>query len=162
MTTALYLRIAAYGLAALLFGSVGWFVNGDRWEVKYDALQAGHAQELADYQEKAKDALQAQLEQFQTTSANNARVINDLQTQSNQALADSARDHDLVQRQLNAASRDPRYRTVPQAGDQPATAPARQAPGDGQTGELLVATADECRANARQLNALIQEIQPQL
>lgn len=162
MIPSLYLRIAAYGLAALLFGSIGWFVNGDRWQAKYETLQASHAQDIADAQEAGRKALQAQLEQFQATSANNAKVIYDLQTQTQQAQADSARDRDLVQRLLNAASRDPGYHAVSKTGDQSGATPASQAPGDGQIGELLVATADECRANARQLNALIAEIQPQL
>lgn len=162
MISSLYLRIAAYGLAALLFGSIGWYVNGDRWQAKYEGLQAAHAQEMADAQEAGRKALQAQLEQFQATSANNAKVIHDLQDQTQQAQADSARDRDLVQRLLNAASRNPGYHTVSEASHQPGATPAGQAPGDGQTGELLVATADECRANARQLNALIAEIQPQL
>lgn len=162
MIPSLYLRIAAYGLAALLFGSIGWLVNGDRWQAKYSALQASHALEVADIQSKAEQRLQAQLEQFEATSANNAKVIHDLQSQTEQAQADSARDRDLVQRLLNAASRNPGYHAVSETGHQPGATPAGQAPGDGRLNQLLGNTADECRANARQLNALSAEIQPQL
>lgn len=163
MIPSLYLRLGAYALAALLCGSIGWFVNGDRWESKYEALIAGHAQELADAQAKAKEALQAQLEQFENTSANNAKVIRDLQTQTDAAAADSARDRDLVQRLLHAAAQGTASGSpVPQAGRQPAIAPAGEASGDGQLGKLLIGVADECRANARAYNALIAEIQPQL
>lgn len=160
--TALYLRIAAYGLAALLAGSIGWFVNGDRWEAKYESLQAGHAQELADAQGKAKQALQTQLEQFQETSTNNAKVIDALNTQTLQAQADGARDHDLAQRLLHAAQGSAGSPGVPQTGHQPATPPAGDPQGTERLGDLVVAAADESRACARQLNALLEELQPQL
>lgn len=163
MIPSLYLRITAYGLAALLFGSIGWFVNGDRWSARYEALIAGHAQELADAQAKAKEALQAQLEQFENTSANNAKVIRDLQTQTDAAAADSARDRDLVQRLLYAAAQGtPGPGAVPQAGHQSPVAQAGQPQGTERLGNLLIGTADESRACARQLNALLEELRPQL
>lgn len=163
MIPSLYLRLGAYTLAALLCGYLGWAINGTRWSARYEALVAGHAQELADANAKAKEALQAQLEQFENTSANNAKVIRDLQTQTDAAAADGARDRDLVQRLLHAAAQGtPSPGPVPQAGHQPSTAPAGETSGDGQLGKLLGDTADECRANARAYNALIAEIQPQL
>lgn len=163
MIPSLYLRIAGYTLAALLFGAAGWWINGDRWQAKYNALQAGDAQARADGEAAVRKALQAQLEQAQDVSANNAKVIRDLNQKTEQAVADSTRDHDLVQRLLTAASRPATAGgAVSQAGGVTGTAPAGQAQGDGRIGDLLVATADECRANARQLNALIEQIQPQL
>jgi hypothetical protein len=160
--SSLYLRLIGYGLlTALVFGA-GWAVNGNRWQAKYEALIAGHAQEMADAQAAGRKALQEQLEQFQNVSANNAKVINDLQNQTQQAQADSARDRDLAQRLLNAASRNPGYHTVPETRDQPAATPAGQPESTQHLRELLVATADESRACARQLNALIAEIRPQL
>lgn len=161
--SSLYLRIAGYALAAFLFGAVGWQVNGYRWQARYQALQAGDAQARADGEAAVRKALQAQLEQVQDVSANNAKVIRELQTQTEQAVADSTRDRDLVRRLLTAAARSvPPSAPVSQAGGYPGAAPAGPAPGDGRIGDLLVATADECRANARQLNALIEEIKPQL
>ncbi len=119
------LRIAwPYMLCTGIGFGVGDYLEKNHWETKYEALQAGHAQELADAQEAARKALQAQMEQFQATAQNNERVINALQIQTQQAQADSVRDRDLVQRLLNAASRDPRYHSVPQAGDQSAVASA--------------------------------------
>lgn len=163
MIPSLYLRLGAYTLAALLCGYLGWAINGDRWSARYEALVAGHAQELADAQAKAKEALQAQLEQFENTSQNNAKVIDALNTQTLQAQADSARDRDLVQRLLHAAAQGtPGGGPVPQAGHQPATAQAGQPQGTERLGNLLIGTADESRACARQLNALIEEIGPQL
>lgn len=161
--TSLYLRIAAYGSAALLCGYLGWAINGTRWSARYEALIAGHAQELADAQTKAKEALQAQLEQFQATSQNNAKVIRDLQTQTDAAAADSARDRDLVQRLLHAAAQGtPGAGAMPQAGHQSPAAQAGQPQGTERLGNLLIGTADESRACARQLNALIEEMAPQL
>lgn len=161
--SSLYLRMAGYALAALLFGAVGWNINGYRWQARYSALQAGDAQARADGEDAVRKALQAQLEQAQDVSANNAKVIRELQTQTEQAVADSARDRDLVQRLLAAAARSATAGSpVSQAGGVAGAAAAGQAPGDGRIGDLLVATADECRANARQLNALIEQIQPQL
>lgn len=161
--SSLYLRIAGYALAALLFGAIGWHINGYRWQARYSALQAGDAQARADGEAAVRKALLSQLEQAQDVSANNARVIRELQTQTQQAVADSTRDRDLVRRLLAAAARPaPAGPSVPQGGNIPGAPPAGPAPGDGRIGELLVATADECRANARQLNALIEEIKPQL
>lgn len=161
--SSLYLRIASYALTALLFGVIGWHINGYRWQAKYQALVAGHALELADAQAKAKEALQGQLKQFQATSANNAKVINDLQNQTQQAIADHARDSELVRRLLDAAAADRSGGGgVPQAAHQPAAAPAGEASGDGRLGKLLGDVADECRANARAYNALTAEIVPQL
>lgn len=161
--SSLYLRIAGYTLAALLFGAIGWHVNGYRWQARYQALQAGDAQARADGEADVRKALQAQLEQAQDVSANNAKVIHELQTQTEQAVADSARDRDLVRRLLAASARSAASSTpVSQAGGDPGAAPAGPASGDGHIGDLLVAVADECRSNARQLNALIEQIQPQL
>jgi hypothetical protein len=158
-----FLRLAWPYLACFGIGlGTGGYLVGNHWESRYNALRASTEQGLADAQAAARKALQEQLEQFQATSANNAKVINDLQTQATQAAADSARDRELAQRLLNAASRDPRYHTVPEAGDQPAASPAGQPQSTEQLGDLLVATADESRACARQLNALIEEIRPQL
>jgi len=157
------LRIACPYLACIGVGlGTGGYLVGNHWEARYSALQAGHAQEMADAQAAGRKALQEQLEQFQNVAANNAKVINDLQNQTQQAQADSARDRELAQRLLNAASRNPGYHTVPETRDQPAATPAGQPQGTEQLGELLVATADESRACARQLNALIEEIKPQL
>lgn len=160
---ALLARVWPY-IACLGIGlGTGGYLEKNRWEARYSQLQASTEQRLADAQEAGRKALQSQLEQFQVTTANNAKVINDLQNQTQQAQADSARDRDLVQRLLHAAAeRDPRYHTVPEASHQPGAPPAGQTFGDGRLDQLLRDTADECRANIRQLNALRLEIQPQL
>lgn len=158
------MRLAWPYLACLGLGvGAGGYLVHLRAAARYESLQASTEQGIADSQAAARKALQAQLDQFQATSQNNAKVINDLQNQATQAAADSARDRDLVQRLLDAASqRDTSYHTVPKTADKPSAPAAGPAQSDGRIGELLVDTADECRANARQLNALIEEIRPQL
>jgi hypothetical protein len=157
------LRLAWPYLACLGIGlGTGGYLVGNHWQAKYERSQAAAQQGLADAQAAARKALQAQLEQFQNVSANNAKVIRELQTQTDAAVADSARDRELAQRLLNAASRNPSYHTVPETGDRPATAPTGESQGADELRGLLVATADESRACARQLNALIEEIRPQL
>lgn len=141
----------------------GGYLEKNRWQARYNAVQTAHAQELAEAERKARERIQDQLEQFQATSANNARVIHDLQDKTAQAVADRARDRDLVQRLLNAAAeRDSHYHVVSEADHQPGTPQAGESQGPDRLGDLLIATADESRACARQLNALILEIQPQL
>lgn len=158
-----FLRIAwPYMLCTGIGFGVGDYLEGNHWEARYSALQASHSQEMADAQAAGKKALQAQLEQFQNVTANNAKVINDLQNQTQQAQADSARDRKLAQRLLNAASRSTGDHAVFKTGDQSAAPAAGESQGTDGLGELLVATADESRACARQLNALIEEIKPQL
>jgi len=158
-----FLRLAWPYLACLGAGlGTGGYLIGNHWEARYSALQASHAQEMADAQEAGRKALQAQLEQFQNVSANNAKVIRALQTQTDAATADSARDRELAQRLLHAAQGGSSCHAVPQAGAGPATAPASQSQSTERLGDLLVAAADESRACARQLNALIEEIKPQL
>lgn len=164
MTTLLaFLRLAWPYLACLGVGlGTGGYLVGNHWETRYSALQASHAQELADAQAAGRKALQAQLEQFQNVTANNAKVIRELQTQTDAATADSARDRELAQRLLHAAQGGSSCHAVPQASGGPAATPAGQPQGTEQLGNLLVAAADESRACARQLNALIEEIRPQL
>lgn len=161
--TSLYLRLGAYTLAALLFGSIGWFINGDRWQAKYEALQAGDAQARADAEGAVRKALQAQIDDAQAVSALNNKVIHDLQAQSDAVAAQRDVVTGQLKRLLTAQARSTTPSgDVPQALSQPGTVTAGPTPGDGRIAELLGDAIAECRGNSRIQNALIQEITPQL
>lgn len=160
---ALYLRVAAYGTAALLIGTAGYKVGSNHWETKYQALQAADWQGRAQREQVTRKALEGQLAQARATSSNNAQVLHDLQNQTAAIVADRDRTSDLVRRLLARPARpSPASRPVPEASDQPGTARAGEAGGDEQVAKLLVDTAAECRENAARQNALIAQLKPQL
>jgi hypothetical protein len=160
---AIYLRVAAYGAAALLIGGAGYKVGANRWETKYQALQAENWQGRAVREEVIRKTLEGQLAQARVVSTNNAQVLHDLQTQTAAIVADRDRTNDLVHRLLTRQARSSAASgPVPQAADQPGAARAGEAGSDDPTAKLLADTADECRGTAAQLNALIAQLRPQL
>lgn len=159
----LYLRIAAYAVAAALLFGAGFKVATWRGDARYSALQVADVTARAHGEETVRQALQKQLDTVKTTSANNAQVIGRLQDENTQIAADRDSTRLLVQRLLNRpsspAAPDP---TVPKtSGGQPAAA-AGGAGGNGTAADLLVAAAEECERNADRLDALSAQIRPQL
>ena len=131
-----------------------------RLQSQYAALQTQDAQNLAASEKAAADTLQAQILARNQTDANNAQVIATLHAQADSAADDLSRANRL----LELAARENRAGggAVPQAANQPGAATAGQAAGASDLARLLVATREECTANAGQLDALIAEIRPQL
>jgi hypothetical protein len=158
----LYLRLAGYGVAALLIGGAGYKFGANHWETKYRTLQAADYEGLSQREQAARKALEGQLTQARAVSTNNAQVLHDLQTQTAAIVADRDRTNDLVHRLLTRQARPAASPVVSQAADQPGTARASEAGGDERLGELLGDAATECRTNAAQLNALIAQVKPQL
>ncbi len=158
----IYLRVAAYGLAAALIGTAGYKAGAHRWEARYSALQAQGWQTTALRAEVAQKALQSRLDEAEATSQNNARALEELHHETAAIAADRDRVNDLAHRLLERAARAARRPVVPQAADQPGAPRASEAGGDEPAAKLLVDAAAECRATAAQLNALIAQINPQL
>jgi hypothetical protein len=158
----LYLRLAGYGAAALLIGGAGYKAGASHWETKYSALQTENWQGRAQREEVTRKALEGQLAQARAVSANNERVVNDLQIQTAAIVADRDRTNDLVHRLLTRQARPAAGPSVPTPINQPGAARASEAGGDERLAELLTNAADECRTNAAQLNALVAQVKPQL
>jgi hypothetical protein len=159
----LYAKLA--GAAAILLALIGfgWWLGSSHWKAQYEALQAANWQGQAQQQKDRADALDSDLKNLQAAAANNAKVIHDLDEQNATSLADRDRIAGELGRLLNHQN-DARAGdcAVPQAaGGQSAPKPG-PAQGDGRLAGLLADTIQECRANGRQLNALSQEIAPQL
>lgn len=159
----LYLRLAAYGAAALLIGGAGYKVGANRWEAKYQGLQAADWESKANREGAARKALEGQLRDAQKTANTNSKVIHDLNTQTVAIAADRDHSVELARRLLASAARPrPGSCSVPEAPDQPATAGTGETASNERLAGLLADAAAECRGNAAQLNALIAEIKPQL
>lgn len=158
----LYLKLAGGLIVALVIGSAGYKVGADRWQTKYQTLQAENWEGLAQREAAARKAVEGQLAQARAVSTNNAQVLHDLQTQSAAIVADRDRTNDLVRRLLARQARPAASPVVPETGGITGAARAGEAGSDERLAELLGNVADECRANAAHLNALIAEVKPQL
>lgn len=161
--TSLYLKIGAGLVIALLAGFGGFKLGSNHWQTRYNDLQAENWQAKAMGERVVRKAVEAQLAQSQATFRNNAQVLRDLQDTTASIAADRDHSRDLVRRLLASAARpSPASSPVPEAGHQSGTAPAGAAGSPVEVGELLTDAAIECRNNAAQLNALIDQIRPQL
>jgi len=132
---------------------------------RYDALQtslasykAQEAEKDAAAQKAAADALQAQINSRLATEANNGKVISQLQSERDAAVA--ARN--FSDRLLAAAAKAPHCAAVPTApgGSPPDAAP--ESPGGGQLAELLKPAALETAQCFEHYIGLQAELQPQL
>lgn len=159
----LYLRLAGYLILIAGVFAAGDRVGALRWQTKYEALQSADWQGQANAQRARADALDAQLRAQKAVFQGNAQVIHDLQQQRDEAVGEAKHFADAAQRMLDASARPaPADCPMPKtAGDSRASA-ASPASGDGRTAQLLGDAVAECRANARALNALQEEIRPQL
>lgn len=159
----IYLRLAAYGLAALLLFGAGWKVASWRDSGILQARIASDATDRANAETAIRTALQAQLVAAQTTARTNAQIVENLQHENANVVA--ARDanlalaHRLLTRQTCPASST---HSVPETPDQPgASGTSNPGASDSLAGDL-VAAADGYERCVNQLNALIAELKPQL
>lgn len=166
--TALEIRIVLYAL--LSFGIIGTtaYATHKLDDARYESLEAQYAKyqsqvqaDAVTSQKAATDALQAQIDARISAEANNAKVIQTLQSK-----ADGARsDADLANRLLNSAIET----GAAAAGDKmPKAAGGSIASAAGGTQERagletsVAGAIGECERNANRLDALIAEIRPQL
>jgi hypothetical protein len=160
----LYARLAAYAvLGAVLFGG-GWYLGGLSPKRALAVLEAQDWQAKAQASDVALKATQAQLKALADADAKNAGIIKDLNDANLKTAADRDRNAALYQRLLH------RPQAAPPSGSAqvPAAAAGQGASGPGGTdgadpaGELLADASAECHRNSDRLDALIEELLPQL
>lgn len=162
--TSLYLRLAAYVVAAGLFFGIGWRVGGLGPKASLAALQAQAWQVKQQATAAALAATTAQLQKLQAVSVNNSATIQGLQDENAKIAADRDANVALAQRLLNSAARatSSGSGSVSETkGGQPAPAAGRTS-GNGSAAGLLADAAAECQRNADRLDAVSAEIIPQL
>ena len=139
-------------------------------QIPYARLQttfASYKAQVADANEKAQqaatDALQAQINARLTTEANNGKVISQIQSERDAAVADAQ----FAKRLLAAAQARPAATgdPVPTTAGGSGSHGAASAPGNRPTPEfsqLIADSATECRVAIQRLTALQLELAPQL
>jgi len=155
-----------YMLVAVLGGwAAGWTTHAvdsialNRQKTAMASYQAQVADQEAKAEKAAREALQAQIDAHHVIDQRNERVIADLTQRAQAAESDAALTGRLLAAQK---ARLPPSHPVPEAAHQSATVDASETSGLGQLAAATAAALNECRGNARQLNALIAEIEPQL
>lgn len=159
-----FLRIAYPWLIGAVLGAWG---AHELDQIPYSRLQTTlasertqRADELAAAQKAAAEALQAQINTRLTTEANNGKVLSQLQSERDTAIA--ARD--FSDRLLSAAAqaKPPGSHPVSAAGHQPTPDAAAQPSGGGQLAQLLTAAAAETAQCFEQYTGLQLQLAPQL
>lgn len=141
------------GAGALIYGK-GHSDAATACAARWEARNAAEADAAAKASAKYLADLQAVNERNQDIRS----TLNDRETE----LAGVTRDRDLARRLLAKAATAPRGGAVPQAGSGPGTPAAGGASSDGRLAGLLGDALDECRRNARRLDATAAELIPQL
>lgn len=151
----------------LLTAAAGGFISHEIDQIPYERLQTSFssykaqvAAANAQAQKAASDALQAQIQTRLTTEANNGKVIAQLQSERDGAVADAQ----FARRLLAAAQALPTTPSHPGAstpGGSGADDPAGSS-GDRPLAQELELAAGECRAAIQRLAALQAELGPQL
>lgn len=159
----LYLRLGAYLAAVLACIAIGWHMGSLGPKRDLAALQAQDWQAKYSDSQAALTAVQGQLKQAQTVSANNSAVIQGLQSDNAKIAADRAADLQLARRLLNSANpATTGSGVVSKATSGQPTPGAGQPAGPSVLESLLADAAAESEHCAAQLNSLIAEIRPQL
>ena len=129
-------------------------------QAKFDLYQSQVAQANADAQRASSDALEAQIQTRLQTEANNGKIIQQLQSQRDGAMA----DRDFARRLLAAAQAESTASggAVPKTADRPG---APSAPGNGSDQPLADEVGDaaiECRDAIERFAAAQAQLIPQL
>jgi hypothetical protein len=159
------IRFWPYVLGLVLLTASGIAIDRHRHNVDEAAWQAKwQARDLADAKAAAA-ATAANDAALNAAQKRNEEILSALNDKTAEAAA-VARDRDLARRLLAAATRPPAVGgPVPQAGGQPGTAAPGGPGSDSGLGSLfgyVAAALTECRANADRLDALQEQIRPQL
>lgn len=158
------LAVAAVAVFMLLGGTIRGCVDSrdyDKLAAEYQQYKTEVADQHARDEIAATKALEKIIDEHNAVARHNEEVIDALQ----KSLDTTTADRDLARRLLAAARKAPANdpdSQMPKTPSQRGAAPAGEGRGDEPLVELIGDAAGECRANARQLNALIEELRPQL
>lgn len=152
------------GIAIALLAS--GFATGDHWgaagpEKALATLKAQQATAVAQQQATYAADLAKQLKDYQNTTANNQKVMTELQSEN----ATVSADRDFARRLLNAARAAPaptHSATGTGPGGGPVASAVPQNSGDGSLVGLIGGATGECRDAMQRLAGLQDEIIPQL
>lgn len=158
--TSLYLKIAAGVIVAFLAGFGGYRMGASHWEHKYDALVAENWKGTAQSERTARKSVEKQLADVREQLHTNEAQLDDLHEKQAAVVADRDRTRALADRLLHRSC--PNRAAVPAASDQPGANAAAQQREDDRLRELLVDARAECLGTANTLEALQNELRPQL
>lgn len=149
---------------ALVVGiGTGWKLGSGHWEGRYQALQAEGWRDKALGEEAARNVVEGQLRDARKTIKTNSEVMLELKDKSIAIDAARSRDRILIDRLFKQTARScPDTGTLQPPDRQPRTAPARGDASGERFADLSANTLAECDRNSSRLNALIQQILPQL
>lgn len=160
----LYLRLAAYALAAALIFGGGWHMGGLAPVKALADLKAQDWQGKAQANAAALAATQLQLKTLQDTVDRNAGIIQGLNNENLKTAAERDHNADLYRRLFNNPSGPTTARggSVPEATGASSAAGAGGAGGGGAAAGLLADASAECKRNADRLDAASAEVIPQV
>jgi hypothetical protein len=141
----------------------GWHFGSGRWQAKYERLQAENWEGQAKAERVARTALQDQLEAQNETLAHNAQVMNELDQKRAAIDADRDRISAQLRRVLAQAARScPSGGAVPETDHRPGAPQTGGDEGAERLARLAGAAIAECRGNNARLDAVVEQITPQL
>lgn len=159
-------------LAAFVGGAaVGWTTHKfDSIELaRQRAASEGYKAQVADQdraaEQKAREALQAQIDQRHAVDRNNEEVMSDLRKRTADAESHYSADRAFIHSLLDSASKNPTAKSdpVPEGQGGSGTAPAGGSVSSQAMAEQLCAdTKAEDERNANRLDALIAEVTKQV
>lgn len=136
----------------------------DRLLTTYASYQAQVAQENANAQQAAREALQRQIDERHAADLNNTQVMNDLKQRMAEADSHRSADAAFIRSLLEQSSQAgvPASHPVPAPGHQPGPPAARPPGGAEQVADLCADTKAEDEYNADRLDALLAQLKPQI
>lgn len=156
------------GLAALCLLIGGFFthlyenVRYQKAQEAFTAYKEKVAEQEAANEKTAREALQKQIDDSHRIAQDNDRELQDLHTKLAEANRSRDQSRDAVRSLLRDAAQNAGSCAVPATTDKPGTAPAGRAPSLNDVADACGNLAAEDKRNADKLDALIQQIKPQL
>jgi hypothetical protein len=153
----------AAAAALAIVGLAGYKLGSGHWKARHTALQAQGWEQQAQAERAARVALQGQLEASQAAIARNTGVIHVYREKLDTIDAERARIGAQLRRVLAQAPRAcPGGGSMSPSGGGPGAPETGGDAGDGRFPELAEAAIAECRRNAGRLDAIVEQLAPQL
>jgi hypothetical protein len=163
----LLLRYGPYALALMAIVGLGWWggwhFGSSYWKTRYAAEIAQAWQAKARGEEAARQALERQLATSQATIIRNSEALHEYRAKLD--IIDTERDRIGAQlrRVLATAPRScPPGDSMPPATDRSGVDASSGDDGNGRLPELASAVVAECRRNNARLDAIVEQLTPQL